>query len=383
MSEARSSQLHYVKWGESLLELPGLTTEGTGHTHDYGLACGPGARDLLIGRSSLSRHLFEKVTLFGPSRLNWLIEGESGAGKEMIAKGVHWHSPRCHGPFLALNCAALAQTLVSSELFGYTEGSFTGATGNVLGFFEKLDGGTGHLDEIGDMSLDSQEAILRTVQFGEVKKVGSPEPIRVDVRIVASTNRSLDLAVQAGTFRRDLFNRLNGVRAFVPPLRSRPEDIVPLSKLFVALYNQSPITPRRIREISHGGLALLQAHDWSGNCHELKNVLEGSFYVGNGDVLTEEDLQHAMDAGRPLVSDALRSYTQPVAYGHDLHRSIDQKAREVLRYVRQEQPVTAAMCAKHFGQTERTWQRRLKRLREQGHLHLHRQRNAWLYSCTS
>ncbi|WP_063553109.1 sigma-54 interaction domain-containing protein [Burkholderia territorii] len=232
--------------------------------------------------------LLERVRRVAPSDANVLIVGETGTGKELIARHVHDASHRGGGPFVAVNCGALSDTLVDSELFGHEKGAFTGALGTKPGWFEAANGGTLFLDEIGDLPPSMQVKLLRVLQEREVVRLGSRTGIPIDVRVVAATNVDLQQAVVDGRFRGDLFYRLNVVRLDVPTLRERPRDILPLARHFVDEYRsrlgQGPrsIDPRAARR--------LEAHSWPGNIRELQNVIHHALLVSRHDVLQETDL---------------------------------------------------------------------------------------------
>ena len=235
--------------------------------------------------------LLERVRLVAPSDANVLIVGETGTGKELIARHVHDVSHRGGGPFVAVNCGALSDTLVDSELFGHEKGAFTGAAGAKPGWFEAANGGTLFLDEIGDLPLSMQVKLLRVLQEREVVRLGSRTGIPIDVRVVAATNVDLQQAVADGRFRRDLFYRLNVVRLDVPTLRDRPGDILPLARHFFDAYRgrlghgPRSIDPRAARR--------LEAHSWPGNIRELENVMHHALLVSRHDALQDTDLNLA------------------------------------------------------------------------------------------
>ncbi|WP_175704751.1 sigma-54 interaction domain-containing protein [Burkholderia ambifaria] len=232
--------------------------------------------------------LLERVRRVAPSDANVLIAGETGTGKELIARRVHDVSHRGDGPFVAVNCGALSDTLVDSELFGHEKGAFTGAVGAKPGWFEAANGGTLFLDEIGDLPLSMQVKLLRVLQEREVVRLGSRASIPIDVRVVAATNVDLEQAVAAGRFRGDLFYRLNVVRLDVPTLRERPGDILPLARHFLDTYRgrlghgPRSIEPRAARR--------LEAHPWPGNIRELENVMHHAVLVSRHDALQDTDL---------------------------------------------------------------------------------------------
>ncbi len=217
-----------------------------------------------------------------------LVRGETGTGKELVARAIHLESPRRRGPFVAINCAALPPQLLESELFGHVRGAFTGAVKDAPGQFRVADGGTIFLDEIGELSLDLQAKLLRVLQEKSVIPVGGRAPVPVDVRIVSATHKSLREAVDAGEFRADLMYRIRVVPLFLPPLRERRSDIMLLVDKFIEM--QRGRGEREIRGVSPGGRLVLERYDWPGNVRELQNVIEYAFAMGEGPILTESDL---------------------------------------------------------------------------------------------
>ncbi len=225
-----------------------------------------------------------------------LIRGESGTGKELVARAIHNCGQRAGGPFIPVSCAALAETLLESELFGHEKGSFTGAAGQAKGKFELADGGTIFLDEIGDISPKLQVDLLRVLQDSSFYRVGGSEEVRVDARVVAATNRNLEEDVAAGRFREDLFYRLNVIEIRIPPLRERREDIPLLAAHF--LEKLSPEVGKHVTDVSEGGMKLLMDHDWPGNVRELENAMERAIVTSRSGVLAEEDFGFLASAGR-------------------------------------------------------------------------------------
>jgi two-component system nitrogen regulation response regulator GlnG len=217
-----------------------------------------------------------------------MITGESGSGKELVARSIFKHSHRATKPFIAVNCAAIPDNLIESELFGHEKGSFTGATGQRLGKFELCDGGTIFLDEIGDMALATQTKILRVLQQGDIQRVGGTETIRVDVRIIAATNKNLEEMVKAKTFREDLYYRLNVVRIKMPALRERSEDIPQIVDF--CLQNLVKQRKARVGKVAPEAMAILTRHNWPGNVRELENVIYRSAVIAQGDAILVKDL---------------------------------------------------------------------------------------------
>jgi formate hydrogenlyase transcriptional activator len=226
----------------------------------------------IVGSSEALRRVLAQVGKVAPSDSTVLILGETGTGKELIAGAIHKRSRRSKRPFIRVNCAAIPPSLIASELFGHEKGAFTGALQRRLGRFESADGGTIFLDEIGDLPPETQVALLRVLQEREIERIGSNQPVGVDVRVIAATNRDLEAAVAAGTFRQDLFYRLNVFPIRVPALRERCDDIPLLVEYFVERYARK--AGKRFRHIKKKTLALFQAYDWPGNIRELQNVVE-------------------------------------------------------------------------------------------------------------
>jgi two-component system, NtrC family, nitrogen regulation response regulator NtrX len=231
-----------------------------------------------------------------------LIQGESGVGKELVARAIHRNSLRSRERFVQVNCAAIPEELIESELFGHEKGSFTGATEKQIGKFEQADRGTIFLDEVGDMSLKTQAKVLRVLQEGEVERVGSARTIRVDVRVIAATNKDLEKEIEKGSFREDLFFRLSVIPIHVPPLRERTEDIPILTQHFIDLLARE--NNFRRRRVTPRAMEALQQHRWKGNIRELRNTLERSIIMAPGETIDVQDLPEAVrfDA-RPATPD--------------------------------------------------------------------------------
>jgi two-component system response regulator AtoC len=240
-------------------------------------------RGRLVGQSRAMEEVVRLIDRAGPTDSTVLILGESGTGKELIAEAIHEHSPRSGRPLVKLNCAAIPEALLESELFGHEKGAFTGAFSRKLGKFEQADGGTLLLDEIGDMTLATQAKILRALQERELQRVGGSHTVKVDVRILASTNKDLEKAVREGTFRDDLYFRLNVVSIHVPPLRDRRDEIPELADHFLAEANVR--LKRSILRLAPDTLAALMEYGWPGNVRELRNMIERAAVVNDGDVL--------------------------------------------------------------------------------------------------
>ena len=236
----------------------------------------------IIGNSASLQAVFRLIEKVSATNASILIQGESGTGKELVARAIHQHSPRFNKPFVAINCGALPESLLESELFGHTKGSFTGAIADKKGLFRAADGGTLFLDEIGEIPLSLQVKLLRALQEHEITPIGSTVPVKFDARIVAATNRNLEEEVGKGNFREDLFYRLNVIEVFLPPLRERREDIPLLAKHFVgkAAKEQKQIE----KPISKEAMGALINYNWQGNIRELQNALERAFILSNSEI---------------------------------------------------------------------------------------------------
>jgi len=246
----------------------------------------------IIGRSPAIVEVYKTVAKVAPTKSTVLIVGESGTGKELVARAIHQHSPRAAQRFLAIDCGALPETLLESELFGHVRGAFTGAIADKKGLFEEADGTTCFLDEIGDISPNLQAKLLRVLQEGEVRRIGSQRWTRVGTRVVAATNKDLGALVKAGSFREDLYYRLNVVTIDLPPLRQRVEDIPTLARHFLRRAAQANGT--RMTGITDNAMNLLCAYEWPGNIRELENVIERAATLSNERLLTVEDLPLAI-----------------------------------------------------------------------------------------
>ena len=265
----------------------------------------------IVGSSSAMQEVFKTIGQITASDVTVMITGESGTGKELVARGIYQHSHRAGKPFVAVNCAAIPDNIIESELFGHEKGSFTGATGQRIGKFELCDGGTIFLDEIGDMALATQTKILRVLQDGEIQRVGGVETIRVDVRVIAATNKDLEAIVKSRAFREDLYYRLNVVRIRMPPLRERPEDIPQIVDFVLQTLQKEKKT--RVTRVSAEALAVLLRHRWPGNVRELENVIYRSAVVAQGDTILFKDLPPEIRATVPTAPEAPAVAAEPAA----------------------------------------------------------------------
>lgn len=261
------------------------------------------ASEDIIGTSEIIRNIRETVKQAAESDARILITGENGSGKEVVARAIHQCSPRADNPFIDVNCAAIPEALIESELFGHEKGAFTDAVSMRKGRFELAHGGTLFLDEIGDMSLSAQAKVLRVIQEQKIERVGGERTIETDVRIIAATNQDLEKACENGRFRRDLFFRLNVIPIHVPPLRERPEDIPFL------LFNFFKLLKRNIT-LETDALQVLSSHDWLGNVRELKNVAERIAVMHQGDTINAEELGKLMDKKSKKPQNTTQNGTQ-------------------------------------------------------------------------
>jgi two-component system response regulator PilR (NtrC family) len=292
----------------------------------------------IVGQSQKMKEVLDLVRKVSDSKSNLLIFGESGTGKELIARAVHFNSARRDKPFVTVNCGALPEALLESELFGHMKGSFTGAVTNKEGLFEVAHQGTLFLDEIGDTPPSIQVKLLRVLQEKEFRRVGGTKDIRVDVRIIAATNKDLERAVSEGSFRQDLFYRLDVIPIRLPPLRERVEDIGPLAEYFLSRSSQS--LGKRVRQVSSEALQLLRGHEWRGNVRELENVIERAVALAGGEHLTEKDFRSYLQ--KPLPGIPMQGVNLPEegidldGLIGDIERDLLLKALQSTRWVKKE-----------------------------------------------
>ncbi|OGP56331.1 MAG: two-component system response regulator [Deltaproteobacteria bacterium RBG_13_52_11] len=263
----------------------------------------------IIGKSPKMLELFETLSMVAPTEATVLLLGESGTGKEIIANAIHQNSPRRERPYVKVNCAALPETLLESELFGHEKGAFTGAIDKKKGRFERADGGTIFLDEIGEMSFPTQTKILRVLQERDFEPVGGTKTIKVDVRIIAATNKNLEEEVRQGRFREDLYYRINVVPITIPPLRDRKEDIPLLAEHFLRIYSGK--NRRVIKGFEPKVMGAFIHYSWPGNVREIENIVERTVIMSKGDIITLDDLPPAIagaqqDEGRTPFPTSLR-----------------------------------------------------------------------------
>ena len=246
-------------------------------------------RHQMVGETQALRQVWDSIKRAAPTNATVLLLGESGSGKELVARSIHRNSLRSRDRFVQVNCAAIPEELIESELFGHEKGSFTGATEKQIGKFEQADHGTIFLDEVGDMSAKTQAKVLRVLQEGEVERLGSARTIKVDVRVIAATNKDLEQEIEKGTFREDLYFRLSVIPIRVPPLRDRREDIPPLVRHFADLFSRD--NNRRPQRFTQAALEHMQKARWKGNVRELKNTVERLIIMTPGEVIDVDDLR--------------------------------------------------------------------------------------------
>lgn len=281
--------------------------------------------DNIIGGSEAMLKVFELIHKVAPSKANVLISGESGTGKELVARAIHFNGPRRNKPFVTVNCGAIPENLLESELFGHKKGAFTGAIANKRGLFEMAHGGTIFLDEIGELNKNLQVKILRVIQDKTFTPVGGTEEIEVDVRVISATNRELEEEVKAGNFREDLYWRLNVIQIKLPPLRERVEDIPRLAMYFLEKYAKEQ--NKNITKFSAGAMALLENYDYPGNVRELENIVERAVALESGSVISPQSLPSRLQAvSAPCQSPQISLPPD----GIDLEKTIDEIEKTLL-----------------------------------------------------
>jgi DNA-binding NtrC family response regulator len=305
----------------------------------------------VIGRSPVMLSLFRDTALIAPSESRVLITGESGVGKEILADVIHAWSARASGPLVKVNCAAIPETLLESELFGHEKGAFTGASSMRIGRFEQANGGTIFFDEIGEMSPNLQAKLLRVTQDGRFQRLGSNSEVQTNARILAATNRNLDEDVKKGRFREDLFYRLNVVELTIPPLRERPEDILPLASHFIAVFSEG-----RAR-FSAAMIEQLERYSWPGNVRELRNAMERAALLSRGELILPEHLP-------ARIREAAENLTTRTPPGHRL----DELQNEAIAQALQKHKFNRTDTAKALGISRRALIYKLQHLRESGYV---------------
>jgi DNA-binding NtrC family response regulator len=309
--------------------------------------------DNIVANSDAMREVLEKVRRVAPSEATVLLRGESGTGKEVVATAIHAASRRADGPLIRVNCGAIPDTLLESELFGYKKGAFTGADRDKEGFFQAAHNGTLFLDEIGEITPALQVKLLRALQEGQVTPVGANDPLTVDVRIVAATNRDLESAIEEGDFRQDLYYRLNVVPIELSPLRVRRDDIIPLIDFFV---QQLAAKGRQTIPFSREAIDMMARHTWPGNVRELQNAVEHASVMALGDRVTPDDLPPSVKDGKShkpgVPGDALGSFE---------HLTLDEAERMLIEHALTVERGNQTHAARRLGITRRTLGYRLAR----------------------
>jgi len=305
----------------------------------------------IVGKSEPMRKIFEMIGTVAQADCTVLLRGESGTGKELVARAIHYTSQRTGSSFVPVNCAAIPESLLESELFGYETGAFTGAATRKLGKFELASGGTILLDEIADMSLAMQAKILRVIQERTFERVGGTRPIKVDTRVIAATNKDLEELMSKGAFREDLYYRLNVVAIYLPALREKKDDIPLLVSHFLRKYNR--VNNKKIKGVSNQALKLLMNYDWPGNARELENVIERAIVLGEGDILLPRDL--SLKAGQNPSGSRVTSSSVDISLVEAEKRLI----KKTLKLTHWNQTKAARILGIHRN-TLRTKMRRLK-----------------------
>ncbi len=307
--------------------------------------------DNIVGRSSAMQEIFATIARVAPSRATVLLAGESGVGKDLIARAIHFHSPRRDRPLVKINCTAIPENLMESELFGYEKGAFTGAVTSKPGKFEQADTGTAFLDEIGDVPPSIQVKLLRVLQEREFERLGSNVTRQIDVRIIAATNQDLRAALEQGTFREDLYYRLNVVPIGIPPLRERKEDIPFLARHFI--HKLAPDTASRVESITDAAISKLLAYHWPGNVRELENVIERSLVMCSGTVLDADDIK---------LEAAPRARNRSAEHFLPEGMTLDQYEQEIIREALRRTDGNKSQAARLLGLTRNALRYRLAQM---------------------
>jgi transcriptional regulator with GAF, ATPase, and Fis domain len=312
----------------------------------------------VVGHSAGMQEVFKTVLTVAPRKTTVLITGDSGTGKELIAKAIHYGSPRARKPLVALNCSAIPETLLESELFGHERGSFTDAHAKKLGQFELAHESTLFLDEIGEMGAATQAKLLRVLESGQFLRVGGERPVRADVRIIAATNRDLSAAIQDGSFRSDLYYRLNVVAVHLPPLRERREDLVPLIRHFVRAKAEAMNIPEK--PIRPDAVDALLRYGWPGNVRELENLIERALVLSEGPAVTLEDLPEAVRRDDGWAPGTVRE--EVLGGRKSLGVAVDEFERDLIVEALQQTDFNQTRAAERLGTTRRILKYRMDKL---------------------
>ncbi len=331
----------------------------------------------MVGRSKAMQEVYKTIGQIAEKNVAVLLTGESGTGKELAAKAIFHHSSRNEKPFIAINCAAIPEQLFESELFGYEPGAFTGAHHTKIGKIERANGGTCFLDEIGDLSMPLQAKLLRVLQEGEFERLGGVKTLKVDVRIIAATNRDISLAVQEGAFREDLYWRLKVISIDLPPLRRRTEDIPELAEYFINRFGSA--YNKTVRYVSEGVLNQFKSYSWPGNIRELENCLNRAVIMCAGDIITEDHIEFldrkkeydANSLNRKQVIDRLKDKIENIMpeviqlFKDGIHANIIETVEEtIIMKVLEECGNNQVRAAEMLGISRNTLRHRLKKYRE-------------------
>jgi two-component system response regulator HydG len=317
----------------------------------------PSTKGDVVGVSDAFKKVVELARTVAPTQANVFISGESGTGKEVIAKMIHNHSPRAHQPFVAINCSAIPESLLESELFGYAKGAFTGATQDKAGLFEEANEGTLFLDEIGDMNPALQAKLLRVLQDKKIKRVGENRLRDVDVRLISATHKDLHKEIQEGRFREDVFFRLNVIPIHIPPLRERREDILPLAEFFLNKYRA--INHRGPATLDNEARRILTEREWKGNVRELENAIERAVVLSRGDIITAEELREVtppQKADAPNISSMIAQLTQ------DKPLTIDRLIKIYIKHVLEKNRGAKEKTARELDIDRKTLYRKLQEM---------------------
>jgi len=315
----------------------------------------------IIGRSQAIRDVLGRIVRIAPTPATVLITGESGTGKELVARAIHANSKRSERPFVGVNCAAISETLLESELFGHVRGAFTGAVSSRKGLFEEADGGTFFFDEIAETPPAFQAKLLRAIQEGEIRRLGDNKPVIVDVRIIAATNQDLKKAIEEKRFREDLYYRLNVARFVLPPLRERREDVPLIVEHFLQKYGRK--MGRRGVRLGDGVLDYLLRYDFPGNIRELENLIEQGVALALEGVITMDDIITPELRDGPA---AMGSGTTPLRHGRSLQDAVDRAEKDAIEAVLREVDGNKERAAELLGLSATTLWRKMKRLDIQG-----------------